>query len=188
LGEAARQWQQWQHLGLDVPIAINVSASNLQDRQFPADVSQALEENRMPGSRLGLELTESAIMADIHHARQMLLQLHEREVRIAVDDFGTGYSSLSYLKTLPLSEVKIDKSFVVDLRANSNDRAIVRAILAMSHELGVAVVAEGVENNDVVELLRSLGCDLAQGHFIGRPQPAAKFERSYRQRFAAASP
>lgn len=188
LGEAARQWRQWQHLGLDIPIAINVSASNLQDRQFPADVSQALEENQMPGSRLGLELTESAIMADIHHARQMLLQLHEREVRIAVDDFGTGYSSLSYLKTLPLSEVKIDKSFVVDLRANSNDRAIVRAILAMSHELGVAVVAEGVENNDVLELLRNLGCDLAQGYFIGRPQPAAKFERSYRQQFTAASP
>jgi len=185
LGEAARQWRQWSGQGLDIPIAINVSAFDLQDPQFLTDVRAVLEENRMPGSRLGLELTESAIMADIHHARQTLLRLHERDVRIAVDDFGTGYSSLSYLKTLPLSEVKIDKSFILDLREDNNDLAIVRAILALSHELGVAVVAEGVENREVLEILRGLGCDLAQGEHIGRPQPAARFERSYRERLAS---
>jgi diguanylate cyclase (GGDEF)-like protein len=186
LNQAAHQWQCWQRRGLDISIAINVSASNLQDRHFLDDIHNALATHQMPGSRLGLELTESAIMADIHHANAILQQLHVQGIHIAVDDFGTGYSSLSYLKTLPLSEVKIDKSFVLELLTNTNDRAIVRAILAMSHELGVAVVAEGIENNESLEMLKHLGCDLAQGYFIGRPQPAAQFELWYDQHFATA--
>jgi EAL domain-containing protein (putative c-di-GMP-specific phosphodiesterase class I) len=117
-------------------------------------------------------LTESAIMVDPIRAKAVLMELHSIGVSIAVDDFGTGYSSLAYLKQLPISEIKIDRSFVMEMLDDENDRIIVKAIVDLAHNLGMSVVAEGVSSNEALALLATLGCNEAQGYFIKRPIPA----------------
>jgi diguanylate cyclase (GGDEF)-like protein len=178
---ALRQRAAWQGAGLDLGVAVNLSARVLQDEEFPRRVAELLEQHRVPASGLILEVTESAIMADPACARRIVTELHELGVRLSIDDFGTGYSSLAYLKQLPVAELKIDKSFVIGLTARSHDDVIVRSTIDLAHNLEIKVTAEGVESRDVCERLRRHGCDHAQGYFISRPVPAPILERWLRE-------
>jgi EAL domain-containing protein (putative c-di-GMP-specific phosphodiesterase class I) len=174
LEEALRQLALWRaagHLGLRV--AVNLSAHQLRGEAFPERVSQALHRHGLPGSALELEITESVAMRDPARTADMLRQLRHFGVALAIDDFGTGYSSLAYLKQLPLSCLKLDRSFVMDIERDANDAAICTATIQLAHSLGLGVVAEGVETATQLEFLRRLGCDTVQGYFIARPLPAA---------------
>ncbi len=131
----------------------------------------------MPASSLKLELTESSIMADPDTALAVLNQLRDAGVRIAIDDFGTGYSSLAYLRRLPVDEIKIDKSFVLDMATNENDAVIVRSAIELAHALGLQVVAEGVEDAETWQRLAQLGCDAGQAYYVARPMPAEEMGR-----------
>lgn len=169
LNRALEQCARWAHAGHALGVSINISAANLRDPQLARDVETALKKWNVPANALTLELTESAIMDDADHALLVLSQLDTMGVRLAIDDFGTGYSSLSYLKRLPVDEIKIDKSFVMDMKLNNNDAIIVRSTIDLAHNMGLRVVAEGVENEEALKHLRMLGCDQAQGYFISRP-------------------
>ncbi|TFV88998.1 bifunctional diguanylate cyclase/phosphodiesterase [Blastococcus sp. CT_GayMR20] len=161
----------WQRHGVELGIAVNLSARSLQDTDLVDEVSRLLRRHGVPASRLTLEVTESSVMADPTRAIALLHQLRALGVRLSVDDFGTGYSSLSYLKSLPVQEVKIDRSFVTGLSNQSEDVAIVRAIVDLGRHLGLEVVAEGVEDRPTWDLLASMGCDLVQGWHLARPMP-----------------
>lgn len=178
LRAALRQWAAWQQAGLRFDLSVNLSMRSFGDGDLPARIAALLEHYRMPPGRLTLEITESALMADPDRALDVVTRLGQSGVRVAIDDFGTGYSSLGYLKRLPVHEVKLDKSFVtgLDSRADNRDVAIVRSVIALAQALQREVVAEGVEDQAGLEVLRALGCDIAQGYYIGRPMPAADLE------------
>jgi EAL domain-containing protein (putative c-di-GMP-specific phosphodiesterase class I) len=129
----------------------------------------------VPADRLTLELTESAVMTDPSRAIALLTRLHDMGVRLSVDDFGTGYSSLSYLTRLPVQEVKIDRSFVLDMRTNADDATVVRSIIDLAGNLSLSVVAEGVEDEATWRTLAGMGCGVAQGYHLSRPVPAGAF-------------
>ena len=169
---AMRQHRQWAEAGMELAIAINLSARTLQDLKFPQQVAESMARLGMGSPYLELEITESAIMADPIRALKILTQLNEMGVRLSIDDFGTGYSSLTYLQKLPVHAVKIDKSFVIDMSSNQNNLAIIRSTLDLGHNLGLEVIAEGVENHEACMTLKSLGCDMAQGNYFGQPVPA----------------
>lgn len=138
----------------------------------------------LPPSALQLEITETKIIADFGRAREVLLQLRDLGVRISIDDFGTGYSSLAQLQQLPVDEIKIDRSFVMDMDTNANNAAIVRSTIELGRNLGLDVTAEGVETHETWQRLVELGCDYAQGYLLGRPEPAATCEREIREHLA----
>jgi diguanylate cyclase (GGDEF)-like protein/PAS domain S-box-containing protein len=173
LNTAVSQTRSWHDEGLMLSVAVNLSAHDLQDAALANVVAELLERSNVGPEWLKLELTESALMADPTQALQVLTDLCALGVRIAIDDFGTGYSSLGYLKHLPAHEIKIDRSFVADMAAQQRDHAIVRSTIELGHNLGLAAVAEGVEDQETLELLSGLGCDLAQGFYLSRPLPAA---------------
>jgi diguanylate cyclase (GGDEF)-like protein/PAS domain S-box-containing protein len=174
LGHAVAQCEAWARQHQDIAVAVNLSARDLQDPQLVDHVVWLLESKGLAADRLELELTESAVMADPARAAQAFGELRGRGISIAIDDFGTGYSSLTYLRTMPVSELKIDKSFVERMGDNRlQDVAIVRSTSELGHSLGLRVVAEGVEDEKTLELLGSFGCDAAQGYYIARPMPAA---------------
>jgi diguanylate cyclase (GGDEF)-like protein len=173
LGEAMRQCSVWHAAGQELGIAINLSASSLPDTRLADMISYYLEEFAVPASMLEIEVTESVLMADPARAKSVLDRLHELGVRIAIDDFGTGYSSLAYLRRLPVDEIKIDKSFVLDMVTNTEDALIVRSIIDLGHNLGLSVVAEGVEDSATWNLLETMGCDVIQGFFVSRPLTVA---------------
>jgi diguanylate cyclase (GGDEF)-like protein len=158
----ARDW-------IELSMAINLSTRSLLDDGFPGEVKAALEEFDVPAHLLELEITESAIMTDPLRARQLLTELADIGVRIAIDDFGTGYSSLAYLKDLPVSQLKIDQSFVQNMGNDVNDAIIVRSVVDLGHNLGLQIVAEGVEDHHTWDQLAQLGCDDAQGYFLAKP-------------------
>ncbi|MDQ4144767.1 MAG: EAL domain-containing protein [Actinomycetota bacterium] len=172
LNTALRQCHEWDQQGLTINVAVNLSVRNLLDPRFPAEVDRLLQKWEIDPIRLELEITESSIMADPARAMEILTTLHKLGVRLAVDDFGTGYSSLSSLKRLPINAVKIDKTFVQSMQSDENDLLIVQSIIDLAHNMGLEVVAEGVENAQVVEMLKLLGCDFIQGWHRGRPVPA----------------
>jgi diguanylate cyclase (GGDEF)-like protein len=174
LREALRQAGTWQRDGIDAAIAVNLSAKNLQNDDLAEQLDRLLIESDVPPDRLVLEVTESAIMTDHTRAREILEQLHARGVEIAIDDFGTGYSSFANLRRLPVSEIKIDKSFVQSMGSCPEDRVIVDSVIGLGHKLGLNVVAEGVENQAAWQTLANLRCDIAQGYFLSRPLPADK--------------
>jgi EAL domain-containing protein (putative c-di-GMP-specific phosphodiesterase class I) len=177
---ALDQQQAWLATGQDLPVAVNVSARCLQDPTFPAMVQDHLHRRGLMPQSLTLELTERAVMVDTERARTALYRLPRIGVRISIDDFGTGYSSLSYLKNLPVNELKIDRTFITNLGEHTDD-AIVRSVIDLGHNLGLSVVAEGIETAKALDKLKHLGCDLAQGYFISRPLPAGEF-MAWRQR------
>jgi diguanylate cyclase (GGDEF)-like protein/PAS domain S-box-containing protein len=177
LNAALRQCQQWREAGLHLPVAVNLSMRNLHDSRLPASIEALLQMWNVTPAWLTVELTESAVMADPGRAMEILGQLRQMGVRIAIDDFGTGYSSLGYLKRLPVQQIKIDKSFVMEMAADENDFAIVRSTIDLGHNLGLTVVAEGVENETTWELLTRLGCDGAQGYYFSRPLPDSDLRR-----------
>jgi EAL domain-containing protein (putative c-di-GMP-specific phosphodiesterase class I) len=174
LRAAVRQAYVWQRRYPDMRVAINLSMRNLQDPTLANTIAELLEQ--WP-AHLDVEITESALMADPERALATLSALSDVGVRIAIDDFGTGYSSLAYLKRLPVDVLKIDRSFVRDLHTHTNDRIIVRSTIDLAHNLGLRVVAEGVEDSTAAEVLRQFGCDEIQGYHLSRPVPAPDFER-----------
>lgn len=177
IGEAVRQCQMWHAAGLSISVAVNVSRRNLQEPELPQKVSALLESFQMSSQYLELEITEGALMADPAGGIEVLSRMNNIGLRLSLDDFGTGYSSLAYLKNLPVSEIKIDKSFIINMELSKQDVAIVRLIIELGHTLGLNVVAEGVENQHTKEMLVALGCDRAQGYFISRPLPAEEITR-----------
>jgi len=186
LGEGIRQAAQWHRQGLDIAVSINVAARDLMSSDLLAYVSDMLERHGVPASQVCLEITESGVMEDPARALDTLARLHTKGLRLSIDDFGTGYSSLAYLKKLPVKELKIDRSFVMHLVDDADDAAIVRSTIELGHNMGLEVVAEGVERQAEVDLLAQLGCDEAQGYFFSRPLPAAAFEEWLHARRASA--
>jgi diguanylate cyclase (GGDEF)-like protein/PAS domain S-box-containing protein len=173
LNEALRQCRDWHRAGLSINVAVNLSAWSLYDPEIVETVRLLLEMWTVDPASLALELTESVVMADPVRANETLTQLHELGVQLSIDDFGTGYSSLGYLKRLPVQQIKIDKSFVMQMARTDDDAFIARAIVDLSHNLGLEVVAEGVEERQTLRLLSMMGCDLAQGFHVSRPLPAS---------------
>ncbi|MDE3074869.1 MAG: EAL domain-containing protein [Chloroflexota bacterium] len=177
LDKALEQCAAWRREGLEIGVAVNLSVRNLHDPKLLGTVNRLLAKWRVPAHLLGVEVTESTIMANPGHVRQILTELASTGISISIDDFGTGYSSLAYLKRLPAQELKIDKSFVQDMGHDDNDAVIVRSTIEMAHNLGLRVVAEGVETGEVWRQLAALGCDEVQGFYIGRPMPAEELAR-----------
>jgi diguanylate cyclase (GGDEF)-like protein len=176
LDAALCQAAEWHRAGHRVSVAVNVSTRSLLDQGFPDQVAEQLSAWQVPASCLVLEITESAVMADPALALDVLGRLHELGVGLAVDDFGTGYSSMAYLKALPVDELKVDRSFVGHMVSSPSDAVIVRSTIDLGHNLGLRVVAEGVETRATWETLKRLGCDTAQGYLLGKPMPAAELE------------
>ena len=162
--------------GLALRIALNLSALDLMDAQLPERVARSLATHGVAARSLCLEITESAIMDDPVRAEQTLQALHRLGVTLSIDDFGTGYSSLAYLKKLPVNELKIDKSFVMAMEKDAGDAKIVRSTIDLAHNLGLTVVAEGVENAAVLSLLHELNCDEGQGYHMSKPLPVDQFQ------------
>jgi diguanylate cyclase (GGDEF)-like protein len=168
---------RWRREGLEVTVSVNVSTRNLLDHDLPVIVGRLLSRLDLHASALQLEITESRIVADLPRARAALDELRAMGVMIAIDDFGTGYSSLSQLQQLPVDEIKIDRSFVTRMETDRQDAVLVHSIIHLGRNLGLRVTAEGVETQNVKEVLARLGCDYAQGFHVGRPAIAAECER-----------
>ncbi|MDE0803487.1 MAG: bifunctional diguanylate cyclase/phosphodiesterase [Acidimicrobiales bacterium] len=167
---------RWRERGWDLDMAVNLSARNLTNPNFAADVAVILERTGLPPGSLTMELTESSVMTEAERALRTLHELDELGIAISIDDFGTGYSSLAHLRRLPVGEIKIDKSFVLDLTTSESDEAIVRSMIELGHNLGLTVVVEGVETVEVRDRLYELGTDRLQGYLLSRPLPAEAFE------------
>lgn len=173
LREACARTRQWQEQGLETfRIAVNASPRQLHERDFAEIVARVLTETQLSAESLELEVTETWLMQNLDAAVQTLKRLRDMGVRIAIDDFGTGYSSLSYLKRLPIDSVKLDASFVKEATTDPDDAALVMAIITLAHTLGKTVIAEGIEREDQLALLRLLRCDEGQGYLFGKPTPA----------------
>jgi len=169
LKTAIEQCKSWHNLGLTLNISINLSAKDLHDPRLPELLKELLDENPVCRKLLTLELTESAIMTDVIYSLKVLNILNEMGIKLSIDDFGTGYSSLEYLARLPVSELKIDQSFVAKMVSSQNERVIVRSTIELAHNLGLHVVAEGVESVETINMLKALQCDVAQGFYIKHP-------------------
>src|SRR3954449_4373133 len=169
LDTALRQCNAWRARGLDISIAVNLSMQNLLDLRLPNDVARLLTSWRLPPGSLELEITESTIMSDHRRAMSILTRLNKMGVTLSIDDFGTGYSSLAYLQELPVSAVKIDKSFVMTMDHDPGNATIVQSTIDLGHNLGLKVIAEGVETERIYGDLAKMGCDYAQGYFLSKP-------------------
>jgi diguanylate cyclase len=155
---------------------VNISARDLMSRELPDLVSEMLSRHGVPPELLCIEITESGFMEDPVHAQRVLEALHALGIHLSIDDYGTGYSSLSYIVRLPVDELKIDRSFVMRMSTDATTLTIVRSTIELGHNLGLKVVAEGVEDEEAMTLLRQMGCDQAQGYFMSPPLPAARLE------------
>jgi diguanylate cyclase (GGDEF)-like protein len=173
---ALAQCAAWREDGIDLPVAVNLAAANIVDVTLPDAIGALLERYGVSAERLECEISEHTVMADPVRATAVLGGLRELGVGLSLDDFGTGHSSLSYLKRLPLDEVKIDRSFVAGMADDDNDAVIVRSTIDLARNLGLRVVAEGVETAEVMDALRELRCDVAQGYHISRPLPAGELD------------
>jgi diguanylate cyclase (GGDEF)-like protein len=169
------QIQAWRTHGIELPVSVNVSAINLQDKGFPELVATMVTEYETPPRLLELEVTETAIMTEPLRAIENIRKLASLGVQVSIDDFGTGYSSMAYLQKLLVAKIKIDRSFVMEMGKRENDAVIVRSTIDLAHNLGLKAVAEGVENQDAWDKLRDMGCDSAQGYYMSKPLSAEKF-------------
>ncbi len=174
---ACRALARWNKLGFDINVAVNISPQSLLDERLGSVVEQALRSTTIDPKRLMLEITESTMMAQDERSHRVLHSLSQLGVQVSVDDFGTGFSSLVNLRNLPVNEIKIDRSFVGSMLLEHDDEAIVRSTVELGHNLGLSVVAEGVETVDVFDRLAEFGCDIAQGFGISRPLPSDSFEK-----------
>jgi EAL domain-containing protein (putative c-di-GMP-specific phosphodiesterase class I) len=177
LRQSVTDSNRWRAAGIQVQVAVNLSVRHLTNLNLPGQIAEILTEHDVPPSMLTLEVTESTIMADPTRAVTVLAMLREQGIALAIDDFGTGYSSLSYLRRLAVDELKIDRSFVSRLAIDEHDAVIVRSTIELGHNLGLRVVAEGVETEEIWRRLLPLGCDVVQGYYISHPVPAAELER-----------
>ena len=187
VSEALKQSCAWQREGITLSVAVNLSMRNLLDLEFPGQVQHLLEEWNVDPSRLEFEITESTMLADPVRTKLILDKLSEMGIRLAIDDFGTGYSSLAYLKRLPVDEIKIDRSFVMHMSEDEDNAAIVCSTIDLGRNLGLQVVAEGVETEEIWDKLHSLGCTVAQGYYLSRPVPADELRKWLLHRTGAAS-
>ena len=169
LEEAVLQLSRWRDEGIELSIAVNLSAKNLLDESLPNYIADLLRVHKVDVGKLSLEITESALMTRPDEAMKIITQLHEMGFRLSLDDFGTGYSSLSYLQKLPIHELKIDQSFIFGFLNNEDDAAIVRSTIDLANNLKLITVAEGVENREVYEMLATLNCSIAQGYYMAKP-------------------
>ncbi len=172
IDEALLQCRAWRQMGISLNIAVNLSPRNLHDPGLTAKVAGLLAKWSVPANQLTLEITENAIMLDPERALTILTRLNGMGVQLSIDDFGTGYSSLIYLKKLPVTQLKIDRSFVMEMTRDENDTIIVRSTIDLGHNMGCHIVAEGVENKETLDQLNALGCDHVQGYYLSRPLPA----------------
>jgi len=170
--DALAQHKRWQEQGIDLKIAVNLSSRVLYDLSLPAKIEKFMVNAQLSPAALALEITEEATMLDPQRALVILQRLAEMGISLSIDDFGTGHSSLSYLKRLPVDEIKIDRSFVMEMETSENDAKIVHATIDLAHNLGLGVVAEGVESEQILKMLKTLNCDFAQGFHLSRPVPA----------------
>ncbi|HEY3057822.1 MAG TPA: EAL domain-containing protein [Chloroflexota bacterium] len=177
LNQALRDCRAWKERGYELSVAVNLSMRDLHDPKLPETVAALLGTYAVAPSSLTIEITESTLMADPVQALEIVRALSRMGVDIAIDDFGTGYSSLAYLKRLPVDELKVDRAFVRHIARDSHDLAIVRSTIGLAHDLGLKVVAEGIEDQEAWDRLNGLGCDTAQGFYISRPLPAAALEK-----------
>jgi diguanylate cyclase (GGDEF)-like protein len=184
---ALAQCGAWHRAGHELSIAVNLSVRNLLDQDLPKQIKQRLDRHRLPASALRVEITESMIMSDPDRSLQTVLALSALGVHVSIDDFGTGYSSLSMLKRLPVDELKIDRSFVSPMMHDESDLIIVRSTIHLGHDLGMQVIAEGVEDEGTLELLASMDCDLIQGYHVSRPLPADAFTQWLVDRLGSAA-
>lgn len=172
LNAALRQLGELRRAGIDLRIAVNISASLMRDAELPELVARALAIWSIAADRLTIEVTESAIMLDVERSLQVMHELKQLGVRLSIDDFGTGYSSLAYLRSMPVDELKIDAVFVQHMLVNKGDTQIVRSVIDLAHNFDLTAVAEGVEEPATYEMLATLGCDVIQGYYYARPMPS----------------
>jgi EAL domain-containing protein (putative c-di-GMP-specific phosphodiesterase class I) len=188
LRQALAQSRRWRGTGLALRVAVNVSMDNLARLDFPEFVQSEILRHGVPPTDLLLEVTESRLMVDARASMDILTRLRLKQVGLSIDDFGTGHSSLAQLRDIPFDELKIDRGFVHGICDHATQRAIFTASLEMAHQLGMKVVAEGVEDRSHWDFVRAAGCDVAQGYFIARPMPAdalAAWAVQWRHRFEA---
>ena len=177
LDKAVQQRAAWRDEGIDLTVSVNLSIKDLQDLMLPLHIKELLIRWDLDPADLMLEITESSMMIEPDRTYEVISNLHALGVQLSIDDFGTGYSSLAYLKQLPAEEIKIDKSFVMNMAKDENDAVIVRATIDLAKKLGLKVVAEGVESAEVMMQLQELGCDLAQGYYICKPLSAEELRK-----------
>lgn len=175
LREAFKQQKEWKEAGIEIGIAVNISAIDLVDMTLPAYVAELMSEYGANTDCLTLEVTESAVMSEPESAVKALCTLQRMGIALSIDDFGTGYSSMAQLKKMPVDELKIDKAFVLDLAKNEDDQIMVRTLISLAQNLGLNTVAEGVEDEEALSLLTEMGCTKAQGFYLSRPLPAKDF-------------
>ncbi|MCK4710427.1 MAG: EAL domain-containing protein, partial [Gammaproteobacteria bacterium] len=188
LRTACKQNQQWIENGHSpVPVAVNLSARQFHAKGLTKLVSQELESSGLEPQYLELELTESLMMQDIDLSINIMEEFDCMGVKLSIDDFGTGFSSLAYLKQLPVNELKIDKSFVIDMNKNENDKIIVQSTINLGHNLGLKVVAEGIENQELLDIASKSGCDLVQGYMFCKPQKSDQFIKFFSGKFKGSS-
>jgi EAL domain-containing protein (putative c-di-GMP-specific phosphodiesterase class I) len=177
----------WRERGIELRVAVNLSARHLQDAQLPRWLQETLELTQARAEWLELEITESAIMTDPDRASRILRSVHDLGVKISIDDFGTGYSSLAYLRRLAVDRLKLDRSFISGMEGATKDQMIVESTIKLAHGLGLEVVAEGIETESQYELLREFGCDIGQGYWIGKPMSVDALIEWYTERHATRS-
>ena len=182
LRQAVDQVLIWNQKGYHVNISVNVSADNITSLSLPEQISDLLSENEIIPTMLTLEITESALMGELVTSLDILTRLRLKGLGLSIDDFGTGYSSLSQLHKIPFSELKIDQSFVISMLEDDEAKAIVKTCIVLGHELNMEVVAEGVETKEHFELLKSMGCDVAQGYYFSKAVPACEIERFFKNK------
>ncbi len=176
LDAAIGQCVLWHRTGYEISVSINLSARNLLDTQLPEKIEKILKKWQLDAKWVKLEVTEGMTISDLEQGKDILTRLSVMGLKISIDDFGTGYSSLVYLKKLPVNELKIDRSFVCDVNSDKDNKTIVQSTIDMAHNLGLSVVAEGVEDEMALQTLKSLGCDKVQGYYICHPQPEREFQ------------
>jgi diguanylate cyclase (GGDEF)-like protein len=188
LESAFQECARWREAGFDLGVAVNLSVRNLLDIELPLDIERLLARHGLPPTAVEVEITESALLADPVRTNGVLQALHRIGVGISIDDYGTGYSSLSYLRKMPVDELKIDRSFVTDMAHDENAAVIVRSTIELGRNLGLRVVAEGVETREVWDRLAALGCHVAQGYFFGRPVAGTQFLQQIAARASSVLP
>jgi len=177
LREAIEQAARWQRAGLRLCVSINVSATDLDRKDFVDELCKVLDRPDLDPTRLELEFTESALTRDPEQLNAHLQAVRALGLQLSIDDFGTGYSNLSYLKRIPARTLKIDQSFIRSVMVDERDQTIVPSVIRLAHALGFLVVAEGIETREILDLVSAWGCDEGQGYFIARPMPAAALVR-----------
>lgn len=177
LTTAIHQVAKWHHAGEDLTVSVNLTASSLLELSLPDHIAELCAAQQVPPEKLVLEVTETEAMRDVTRTMDVLLRMRIRNIGVSIDDFGTGHSSLRELQRMPFSEMKIDKSFVLDMANNRDCTVIVNSIIDLGHNLGLKVIAEGVEDVRTWRMLAERNCDLAQGFYMAKPMPAKEFSR-----------